>query len=615
MEFDVIVVGASAGGFAAALAAAEQGVRTALLAAGEWPGGQLTSQGVCTPDEHQYIETFGGTRRYNRFRQAVRAYYRTHFSLSAAAASAPNLNPGACWVSRLSYEPAIGAQILLQMAEPCIQSGMLTIYWHTQLTAVTMQGYTIQSVTAIRTDMGDAAAPFELSAPFVLDGTDTGELLAMCGEEGTDWVTGAEGKAETGEPDAPDEARPHWVQPFTFPFALDWYPEGKTTNTIEPPYDYEELKAQQNYHVIHGAITGLFAGRAPWWSYRRVLAAANFLPGTIHSDIAMINTAGNDYYGGSNIGRTAEGVPISPETAAHELARARRVSLGYLYWLQTECERTEADLEAAPNGGADPSTAGQRGYPELRLRKDLFSTEDGCAPDPYIRESRRIKAHYTVLEQDIVVKDFNGNVCRGPLARGRHFADSVGIGHYALDIHPNGHGEPNHYVPTRPFQIPLGALIPVRLGNLLPACKNLGVTHLTNGAYRLHPIEWNIGESAGILAAWCQQNGLTPLLVLQNPSRLRAFQKHLLKLGIPLNWFIDVPESDAAHEAVQMLACAEVLPDNDTELTFRPEEAMETDSWMRWHEKAGLEPVGSLSAGLTRAQAAILFAGRLFESD
>ena len=41
----------------------------------------------------------------------------------------------------------------------------------------------------------------------------------------------------------------------------------------------------------------------------------------------------------------------------------------------------------------------------------------------------------------------------------------------------------------------------VRMENLLPAGKNLGTTHITNGCYRVHPVEWNIGESAGALAA------------------------------------------------------------------------------------------------------------------
>ncbi len=61
--------------------------------------------------------------------------------------------------------------------------------------------------------------------------------------------------------------------------------------------------------------------------------------------------------------------------------------------------------------------------------------------------------------------------------------------------------------PARPFQIPLGALIPVRIENLLPAAKNIGTTHITNGCYRLHPVEWNVGEVAGELAAHCLDLG------------------------------------------------------------------------------------------------------------
>ena len=57
-------------------------------------------------------------------------------------------------------------------------------------------------------------------------------------------------------------------------------------------------------------------------------------------------------------------------------------------------------------------------------------------------------------------------------------------------------GEPKR---TIPFEIPLGALLPERVENLLPACKNIGTTHITNGCYRLHPVEWNIGEAAGAL--------------------------------------------------------------------------------------------------------------------
>ena len=33
-------------------------------------------------------------------------------------------------------------------------------------------------------------------------------------------------------------------------------------------------------------------------------------------------------------------------------------------------------------------------------------------------------------------------------------------------------------ISSLPFQIPLGALIPERVENLLPACKNIGTTHI-----------------------------------------------------------------------------------------------------------------------------------------
>ena len=53
--------------------------------------------------------------------------------------------------------------------------------------------------------------------------------------------------------------------------------------------------------------------------------------------------------------------------------------------------------------------------------------------------------------------------------------------------------------------------------NLLPAAKNIGTTHITNGCYRLHPVEWNIGEVAGALAANCLDQRIRP-----GPGRTKA---------------------------------------------------------------------------------------------
>ena len=87
-----------------------------------------------------------------------------------------------------------------------------------------------------------------------------------------------------------------------------------------------------------------------------------------------------------------------------------------------------------------------------------------------------------------------------------------------------------------PFQIPLGALIPVRMKNLLPAGKNIGTTHITNGCYRLHPVEWNIGESVGALAVHCLRDNLTPHTIHANADRLAQFQTLLRHRGVELAW-------------------------------------------------------------------------------
>jgi hypothetical protein len=72
--------------------------------------------------------------------------------------------------------------------------------------------------------------------------------------------------------------------------------------------------------------------------------------------------------------------------------------------------------------------------------------------------------------------------------------------------------------------------------NLLPACKNVGTTHITNGCYRLHPVEWNIGEAAGLLAAYCLKRGLKHRQVRDSPVRLEDFQVLLKQQGIELSW-------------------------------------------------------------------------------
>ncbi|HXR78364.1 MAG TPA: FAD-dependent oxidoreductase, partial [Bryobacteraceae bacterium] len=178
-----------------------------------------------------------------------------------------------------------------------------------------------------------------------------------------------------------------------------------------------------------------------------------------------------------------------------------------------------------------------QGWKGLRLRKDILGTEDGLAKAAYVREARRIQADFTILEQHV------GTEMRTRAMGGKTdelsaevFSDSVGIGCYRIDLHPSAAGTNYIDISSLPFQIPLGSLIPRRMENLLPACKNIGTTHITNGCYRLHPVEWNIGEAAGAVAAHAIKSSHSPRAIRNSPKLLSDFQARLTKQGFELAW-------------------------------------------------------------------------------
>ena len=529
---DVLVVGGGTGGVAAAFAAARVGRHVIVLEETDWIGGQLTAQGVSALDEHEYVERFGGTRSYYALCDSIREHYR---SISPALAVQPHPNPGSCWVTRLAFEPRVALDALLSVAQPHIAAGRLQILTRTKATRVEVSSDHIEAVLAV--DL-DTRRWFRIRPRMVIDATELGDVLPLAGAE---YVVGAESKAETGEPHAqPLEPKQSCVQSFTYPFVLEKMPPGQQ-HTIEKPERYEHYRDTQPYtlriHIHGGEIYGEKTGwldyevleqasgtKGGLWAYRRLIDHANFPTGPYLNDISMFNWPGNDYRDESILDRT----PLEQATALQD---AKRVSLGFCHWLQTDAPRPQS----AP------------GFPELRLRPDVFDTTDGLSKHPYIRECRRIRGLRTVLEQDVSAE-------YQPHARARHFDDSVGIGWYPIDIHRAGPEDVGVSCRTRPFQIPMGALIPVRIRNLLAGAKNLGTAHITNGCYRLHPVEWNIGEAAGALAAFALEMGRAPAEVLTEPRYRREFQLRLLDQGVPLYWFNDVGVDHPAFSALQMAA-------------------------------------------------------------
>jgi hypothetical protein len=524
---DVVVVGGGTGGCAAALAACRAGKRVILTEETDWIGGQLTSQAV-PPDEHPWIESFGCTRSYRQFRDGVRQYYRDHYPLTAEARGNPRLNPGNGWVSRLCHEPRVALAVLQQMLAQHVASGRLRILLRTRPVSAEVAGDRVRSVTVEVEGRGRVT----LVGPYFVDATELGDVLPMTGVE---HVIGAESRRDTGEPSALEEADPMDQQAVTWCFTVDHVAGGD--HVIERPARWEfwrdyvpqmapawpgRLLSWDHSHPITlkprriefdptGKVSGFNL-----WTYRRVADAGQSVEGTYASGISLVNWPQNDYWLAPLIGPG-----VTPAQVEERLRDARQVSLCLLYWMQTEAPR--------PDGGT--------GWRGLRLRDDVTDGPDGLAKAVYVRESRRIRAETTVTELQVGLDARMAATGKSKEeVAAEVYADSVGLGAYRIDLHPSTSGRNYVDLGSLPFQIPLGSLIPRRVENLFAGCKNLGVTHLTNGCYRLHPVEWNIGEAAGALAAFCLDRKQEARRVRSEGRLLAEFQQRLRNQGFELEW-------------------------------------------------------------------------------
>jgi hypothetical protein len=518
LRTDVLIAGGGLGGVAAALAVLRLGKKAVLTEETDWIGGQLTAQAV-PPDEHPWIEGTGCTATYQRLRRAIRDYYRRNYPLLPDARFDAHLNPGQGRVSRLCHEPRVALAALYELLSPYLAAGQLEILLSCRPFAVEVQGDRVLSVVVREAAGGNEIA---ISAPFVLDATELGDLLPLARVE---YCTGAESQAQTGEPHAlPGEPDPLDQQAITACLALDYLPE--EDHTIDRPQDYDFWRGYQASFwpgpqlgwefidpiTLEVRREPLFAapdsGTADLWTFRRIFYAGHYPSGRYSSDITLVNWPQNDYWLGPLVG-------VSEEERLRHLWAARQLSLSLVYWMQTEAPRHDGGI----------------GYRGLRLRRDVVGSRDGLSKHVYVRESRRIVGELTVLEQHVGVE------ARGGLEGAEPFRDSVGVGSYRLDLHPTTRQRTYVDLSSWPFQIPMGAIIPMRMENLLPAAKNLSVTHITNGCYRLHPVEWNVGEAAGALAAYCLTERLAPRQVRHTPRHLESFQRLLSSvLGIVLAW-------------------------------------------------------------------------------
>lgn len=518
LKADICIVGASLGGVMAAYQACKMGKKVVMTEETSWIGGQLTSQAV-PPDEHPWIESQGCTKSYRAFRDTIRAMSMEAYEYKEKECL--NLNPGLATVSRLAHQPKMALEYLNQLLLPYIASRQLQIFYNIcPSQAVVVQnpsGY--DHIKQLHFDF------FSVEAHFFVDATDQGDLFPIVGEN---FMIGADGN-RFGEPHADVKADPKDLQPVTWVAALEWMREEQSP--IPKPKTYDECKNM--FYPIRENVPkkvlswwgpdsstlktkefSMFEGgdKFSLWTYRRIYTTKNqTIPKDIRGkevpmyvennpigDVILLNWPQNDYFMGNILEND------------HHKEEAKELTRCLVYWLQTEAPRSD----------------GKKGYSNIALNKEVLGTEDGLAHYPYIREGRRLDAKKIVIEQDLTP--------RKTMEKVACFSDSVGVGSYHLDLHMTTSSHRFMYGKSLPFEIPLGMFVSKKIDNVIPGSKNVGTTHITNSCFRLHPVEWNIGEVAGLLSAYCMDNEKTVQEVYEGD--VLNFQSYIEAQGIQLHW-------------------------------------------------------------------------------
>ena len=556
-DCSIAVIGGSTAAYTTALTALKLRLDVCWVQPQRVVGGQFTAQALPASDDGDLLRhradlmTIGGEEF--AISQSQRLFRKRQRQLQPVTGRLVD-DPGGSWVCPLSTTPVVAATALNEPLLPYLKSGKLRLIPYAEPTSLLLEPGERRRVTGVVCQDTKTKHSFTVKASVVVEATDFGDLLEVANLPSR---VGQEARSDTGEAILPEEARPQCQQSFTFDVLVERTRPGQGV-PIGAPKEYGRvpwLNLQEftgDFWVSKNKIWkkrdffnafGIFRYRR---LQRRSLTKTTVSPG----DVAVINwgtsghpqrgqCCGNDY-------RTGHLIGLSRSERQQQIQRARIRARAYIHFLQVN------------------------GVPDLKPRGDLTWTKDGIALEPYIREARRGIAMTTIRHEDVASSFFPNQ------SRARAFDDTLGIGQYHyLDLHGNlvdGHVSPKGKdVVALPFTLPAGALVPIDTDSLVLSAKSIGTTHITNAAYRMHPVEWAIGEAGGFLAAFSVWTGKQPREIVGDESLLRKLQGFVTRNGIPIVWFDDVSHIDPDFEAIQVMAAAGIInSENAKNLHFRP---------------------------------------------
>ncbi|EKQ70743.1 pyruvate/2-oxoglutarate dehydrogenase complex, dihydrolipoamide dehydrogenase component [Leptolyngbyaceae cyanobacterium JSC-12] len=562
---DVVVIGGSLGGVAAASHAMQSGAVTCLIELTPWLGGQISSQGVSALDESQEMrgeDSF--SQSWTNFKQLISQQPVKLPSWTGIPDGTKVTDINSCWVGLLCFPPQAGASAAEQLLQtsaakaPGSQWSKSTAFKgakfdHTgrEITAV----YAVRRVprdpnylpkgrlsaelpTWYKWESDDEfeKIPLKIQAPagkrlMVIDATDTNELI---GWARVPYRLGSDSLATTGERNASRWDNSDCTQAFTYPFTLAIHDDKgaslKTLETLESVYPKEEHRSDFDLQGFP-----MFTGRSVF-NYRRIVSTVPDNPYTSTpqpGDMTAINwNRGNDWkfmdppliLNTETLDKSGQRENWMGGLSLEALQHAEFHALLFAHWL---LEHHRQELPLAYVSGPDSP----------------MGTLSGLSMTPYIREGRRIAGIRAYGQREFAVREMD---LRRDMQGKRDFSQSaIARIHYSIDIHgcryrqSDKDGEASsasvmeeHVQPTL---IPLEALIPQGIDNLLIGGKGIAVTHIANGMTRIHQSEWSIGAAAGATAGWLvtqpQTATLKPIDIVAK-RLMPQLREHMNKQGL-----------------------------------------------------------------------------------
>ena len=506
-EADVIVYGATPGGFCAAIAAAREGAKVVLLEPTAHVGGVNTG-GLSFSDSNQTVRsTLLGL--FEEWHQRVAADY------AARGVKLPYdvaVKDNSVW----TYEPHVAARVTYAMLK---EAGVSV------LTKQTLEGVEKAGarIVGLRTSGGTH------TAKVFIDATYEGDLMARAGVV---WHLGRESRDEYGESFAgrqypkeklaingldanglplpfitslrpgDDQAGEETVMVYSFRLCLTKNPANRVPFPEPKTYDPARFELVRRYFQKYPNAP------LPWDLYP--------LPG----DKFDANNGIGKMFSMGLVGEANGWCASDPAGRAKLWEKHKQYTLEFYKFLTTD-PAVPAKIRAT--------------MAELGLCRDEFPETQHWSPQLYVREGRRMDGRM-ILTQNDVLKDAQKE-------------DPIAISSFPIDSHdcrrlalPDGVINEGTIFPVRmpgrrhgyAYHVPYRAITPSasECSNLLVPVA-LSATHVAYSSVRVEPTWMAIGQGAGVAAALAAKNGVT-VQALDYPTLRTRLLAQKVVLDLPV---------------------------------------------------------------------------------